>query len=128
RQRPGLLGVEAEHERARVGLDGERLQRGWRRRLRAKLALEARVVEHHEPALAVECQARAAEEMVETHGERAQPPRRGESVDAVTVLLAEEQVAGLWIYRHAAERRLAAPVRVRNDEARCEGRVDRRRR
>ncbi len=65
--------------------------------------------------------------MVEADRERAQAPRGGQAVDAVTVLLPEEQIAGLWIDRQAAERGLARPLREGNDEPGRKGRVDWRR-
>src|SRR5439155_19296422 len=118
RQRHVLLGVDAEDERPGVVLDRERLQRRRYRGLRPELALEARVVEHHEPALAVERQARAAEQMVEADGERAQAPRGGQPIDAIAVLLTEEQIARLRIDRQAAERGRSWPHRGRDYEPR----------
>ena len=63
--------------------------------------------------------------MVEADGERAQAPRGGQPIDAIAVLLTEEQIARLRIDRQAAERGLSWPLRERDDEPRRAGCVDR---
>src|SRR5256712_11543705 len=95
RQRHVLFGIDAEDERPRVVFHGEPVQRRRQRVLRAELAFEAGVVEHHEPSLRIDRQARAPEQMVEADGDRREALVSGEPVDTVTVFLSEEEISGL---------------------------------
>src|SRR5881628_1180824 len=81
-----------------------------RRRLRAEPALEARIVEHHEPPLPIGREARAADEMVEADSDRRQASDAREPVDAVPVLLSEEEISRLRIDGEAAQDGLSRPL------------------
>src|SRR5438094_10532465 len=93
RQRHVLFGIDAEDERSRIALGREPVQRRRQRSLGPELALETRVVEHHDPALGVGREARAAEQMVETDDEPCQALVSAEPIDAVAVLPAAEGLA-----------------------------------
>src|SRR5882724_7819562 len=124
RQRRVLIGIDAEDDRPRVVLGGERLERRRRRRLRAELALEARIVQHHQPAVLVSGQARPAEQMVETDGHGREALIRREPIDPIAVLFSEEQTARPGIDRETSEHGLTGSLGKRDDDPRGEGAVD----
>src|SRR5205085_6796213 len=94
-----------------IVLGGEPVQPRGQRRLRAQLTLEARIVEHHEPALGVRRDAGPAEQMIGADDDRRQTLVGAETVDAITVLLAEEEILRSRIQGETAERVLSGPVR-----------------
>src|SRR5207249_5044481 len=93
------------------------------RSLGPELALETRVVEHHDPALGVGREARAAEQMVETDDDRCQALVSREPIDAVAVLLSEEEISRPRIDGEAAQGGLARSLREGDDDSRRDGRV-----
>src|SRR3989442_13889407 len=102
RQRHVLFGIDAEDERPRVVFHGEPVQRRRQRALRGELAFEAGVVEHHEPSLRIDRQARAPEQMVEAGGGRREALVPGAPADTVTVYFPWAEISRLRIDRKLA--------------------------
>src|SRR5437870_12178816 len=117
RQRNVLFGSDTEDERSRIARGREPVQRRRQRSLGPELALETRVVEHHDPALGVGREARAAEQMVETDDDRCQALVSREPIDAVAVLLSEEEISRPRIDGEAAQGGLARSLREGNDDS-----------
>src|SRR2546426_9751586 len=81
------------------------------------MGFRARVVENNEPPLPVEGQRCSPEKMVQPHHPRLEPLIRAKPIDAIAVLLAEEEVLALRIEREAAEPGLSRLNRERHHDA-----------
>src|SRR5437879_6867079 len=114
RERPVLVNVHAKHHGPPVAFFREPAERRRQRRLRPKMGLRARIVEEDQPPQVVEGYGAPAEEMVQPHGHRSQMLVRPESIDTITVLLAEEEIPAAGIHREASQRRLPRLAREGN--------------
>src|SRR5207247_2811133 len=97
-------------------------------RLRAKVRLRARVIDEDGLPATVERQRGPAEEVVQPDGDRLKPRLIAQPIDAIAILLAEEQAPAAGIDREAPENGLSNLVGERDDDARHTRGVDRQRR
>src|SRR5258707_387111 len=116
-QRPVLTRINPEDQRALIPFVDEPTERRRERCLRPQIRLRTRVVEEDESPLPVEGERAATEEVVQSHRHRLEPLVRAKSIDAIAVLLAEEEVPALRIEREAAEHGLSRPIRERHQDA-----------
>ena len=107
RQRSLLARIDAKDQGPPIPFVDEPAERRRERALRPEMGFRARIVEDNEPPLPVEGQRRSPQKMVQPHHHRLEPLIRAEAVDAIAVLLAEEEVPAPRIEREAAEHGLS---------------------
>ena len=106
REWPILVDVDPKDHRTPVSFFREPAERRRQRRFRPEMGLGARIVDEDQPPEAVEGHGAPPEEMVQPHRHGPQVLVRPESIDAIAVLLAEEEIPAARIHREASQRRL----------------------